>query len=100
MDESDLACFRCGEIGHLRANCPRARPVPAADSAGAPSAEAWYPQAREFRRDPVEISPPTPEYLRAREHLRGMPEWLRKRMLAWHQVTESRRQHEWILPPG
>jgi|SRR5690348_2294032 len=90
-------CFRCGEEGHRRSECPRDVPAPAADSARAPSAVTPLPPpASQFRRPISEISPPTDEYTRARAKMTGMPPWLRKRMTAWHQVTESRRQHEWI----
>ena len=133
-------CFRCGQEGHSRRDCPQDAKLPAARAAGAeaPRARAkdcdpeaptrhsnacregnrrscgmdWCecrchgnrPPARNdpeilpasaFSRDPSEICPPERIQELAQgirnQLFKGKPRWLALRMLAWHQVTESRR---------
>lgn len=86
-------CYRCGQEGHRRAECPRDEGLPAAPPQQATARYPVYLEAAAYRRPASEVSPPTEEYRRVCEQIRGgnMPPWLRKRMDAWHQVVESRR---------
>lgn len=83
-------CYRCGQEGHRRSECPRGEGLPAsAPQQAAPK----YLDASAYRRPASEVSPPVDEYLKAKEQLTGpgMPLWLWKRMRAWQQVADSRR---------
>ena len=37
----DQACYRCGQVGHLRVNCPQGAPVPAPEATAQPAPPAY-----------------------------------------------------------
>ena len=67
-----MDCYRCGQEGHARSECPDRWPVPAAAlaSPAAQNGEMTPPPSRLLIR--VDPAPPTPAYLQERQRL-GMP---------------------------
>ena len=97
MNMDNVACFRCGQVGHLRAACPQGKPLPAA--VPAPDAPAPLDRLPGYG---VPIPPRRPEeeiadsrmwagIIRDQQGWHSSDDEERKRELARRQVTESRR---------
>lgn len=92
-------CYRCGADDHFRRDCPLDN-----EPAGAPP-EPRPARAEDFRRPEHEICPPERMHEIAaliRQSITGRsgPDWLWKRMQAWHQVAESRRDPLRMITQG